>query len=143
MRRLEIGAPTRYVHRMTRAKRLLLWLPAVAWMTGIFLLSSLPFPPRPPSIPFEDKVAHFILFSILAFLFFLAFRRERRFAVLKACLFAFLATCLYGAFDEFHQYFTPTRTVDFFDWLADAVAGATVFLTCFIPARKRRLEPSS
>jgi len=34
---------------------------------------------------------------------------------------AALFATLYGATDELHQYFVPTRTFDPADWLADAV----------------------
>lgn len=115
---------------MTRLRSWLYWGPPAAWALGIFALSSITFPPREPSVPLEDKIAHFILFGVLAFLLLRAFRGERRMSPLKAALWAFVATSLYGAFDEFHQYFTPSRSVDVFDWLSDTAAGAMAFLAC-------------
>ena len=45
-------------------------------------------------------------------------------------LTAVLATSVYGACDEFRQSLTPTRSVEFADWLADtfgAFAAATLY----------------
>ena len=67
---------------------------------------------------------------MLSILLFFAFYYERRQPALKAALLALLITAAYGAFDEFHQSFTPTRSVDIFDWLADAAGGTLAFLAC-------------
>ena len=39
---------------------------------------------------------------------------------------AWLLTVLYGASDEFHQWFVPGRFCDFQDWLADGVGASLV-----------------
>lgn len=45
-------------------------------------------------------------------------------------------TSLYGLSDEFHQFFTPHRTVDVFDWLADTTGAiAAGFLWYIIEYR--------
>jgi len=36
-----------------------------------------------------------------------------------AVLFSVIIVSLYGATDEFHQYFVPNRDCEFWDWLAD------------------------
>lgn len=44
---------------------------------------------------------------------------------------AVLMTAAYGAFDEYHQRFTPERTPEVADWLADtlgAVAAGLLWL---------------
>ncbi len=81
---------------------------------------------------------HILLFSILAFLLFRAFYRDREFNPLKSGLFAFILTSLYGALDEFHQYFTPLRNVDFFDWLGDTIGAAAVFIGALYFDAKRK-----
>lgn len=114
---------------MNRAGKVwLYWLPPIVWAAGIFTLSCLTFPPRAPRLPLEDKIVHGLLFSVLAFLLYRAFRRERRFAVRRAAVLAFLVTAAYGIADELHQHFTPQRTVDFRDWVADALGAALVFV---------------
>jgi VanZ family protein len=114
---------------MTKSK-LFYWLPPIAWAAGIFLLSCLPFKQTTPLFTGVDKVFHVGLFGMLSVLLFFAFFYERRHPALKAALLALLITAAYGAFDEFHQLFTPTRSCDVFDWLADAAGGTIAFLAC-------------
>lgn len=114
---------------MTKSK-LVYWTPPIAWATGIFLLSCLPVKEQTPLFPGVDKVFHFGLFGMLSVLLFLAFYYERGRPALKSALLALLITAAYGVFDEFHQSFTPTRSVDFFDWVSDAVGGTLAFLAC-------------
>ena len=114
---------------MTKSK-LLYWMPPIAWAAGIFLLSCMPVHGRTPLFDGDDKVFHFGLFGMLSILLFFALRYERRQLALKAALFALLITAAYGAFDEFHQLFTPTRSCDVFDWLADTTGGTLAFLAC-------------
>jgi len=121
---------------MTKS-RLFYWTPPIAWAAGIFLLSCLPFKQHTPLFPGVDKVAHLGLFGMLSVLLFFAFYYERGRPALKAALLALLITAAYGAFDEFHQSFTPTRSVDFFDWVADAVGGTLAFLAVL----RRRDQP--
>jgi VanZ family protein len=47
---------------------------------------------------------------------------------------ALLYCLLYGATDEIHQYFVPSRSCDIFDWFADATGAllATLFIVLTI-----------
>lgn len=94
-------------------------LPAIAWMAAIFALSSVPVSglPGPPAY-----VAHFIEYAVLAVLLAFAFRHSPPSTVL---LLTIAIAVAYGATDEVHQIFVPTRTADVLDWVADA-AGAAV-----------------
>ena len=121
---------------MTR-RRLFYWLPPITWSAGIFLLSCLPSKQHEPLFEGVDKVFHFGLFGMLSVLLFFAFFYGQRRPPLKAALLALLITAAYGALDEFHQSFTPTRSVDFFDWVADTVGGMLAFLA----ASRRRDQP--
>jgi len=42
-----------------------------------------------------------------------------------------LLCSLYGASDEWHQYYIAGRTVDFADWLADTAGAAGAVLLIF------------
>jgi len=44
---------------------------------------------------------------------------------------AVILTSLFGAFDEWHQSFVPTRTCSLWDWAADAV-GSLLAVTAWI-----------
>lgn len=90
----------------------------VLYMGAIFYVSHKQMPPAEPLFPLQDKLYHFMEFFFLGGLLRIALPQLKW----KHC--AFLAV-LYGASDEFHQYFVPTRECDFYDWVADA-AGATL-----------------
>ena len=76
----------------------------------------------------EDKIAHFLIFGLVA----TSILRIPKFKdlSLRSLLIAALITSAYGAFDEIRQSFTPGRSVEFSDWLADtygAFAAVTVY----------------
>ena len=74
--------------------------------------------------PYVDKLIHFVAFGILclAICWSLSSARIGSKNIYKLIL-AIGITSFYGMSDEFHQSFTPHRSVDVFDWLADT-AGA-------------------
>lgn len=73
----------------------------------------------------KDKIGHFLVFGLLA-------TSLLRTPILNASrwphlLAAVLIASGFGAFDEFRQSFTPGRSVELGDWLADTVgAGVAV-----------------
>jgi VanZ family protein len=101
------------------------WLLAALYCAGIYWQSSRPVMiPGVQLFPGQDKLAHMIMFGVLAVLVFLAGWRSgwrMRVCFLTAALFA----TLYGVSDELHQYFVPGRTADVYDVLADG-AGAVL-----------------
>jgi len=105
------------------------WTPPILWAAGIFGLSSISLPPKPPLLPGLDKIAHAGLYAILAYLLFRALFQERGLLPWRAAAWAFLLTALYGVTDEFHQQFTPNRSVDVVDWMADALGALSAFVT--------------
>ena len=68
-----------------------------------------------------DKAVHFTYFGTMAFLLWIATGKRYPLAV-------WLVVAAVGATDEWLQAYTPGRTSDFFDWLADSL-GAATFLT--------------
>jgi VanZ family protein len=96
---------------------------ALLYAALIFVISSLPrIIPPPLGFRFEDKVYHFLEYSIFSFLLFLAFFKAKTDFFRKN---VFVFSCLIGiafAFsDEFHQRFVPGRSYDLFDFLADCL----------------------
>ena len=121
-------------------KRLLLWGPAIAYMALIFSASSVPGDQLPGL--FWDKLEHFLAYGGLGALFLLplADAQIERVTARAGVMAVGLAT-LYGAFDEIHQSFTPDRTPDLHDLLADSLGaslGVVVILTLVTIWRRLR-----
>ncbi|MEE8368640.1 MAG: VanZ family protein [Thermoanaerobaculia bacterium] len=102
-------------------------LSALSWAIVTGILLTLPggsFSSSSRLIPFltaagMDKVVHFVLFSVMAWLAYLAFRDvdALRFPVPAACGFALA----YGLILEGLQFYIPERFPSFADVLADGV----------------------
>ncbi len=96
---------------------------ALVYAVLIFIISSIPqiFPPS-LGFQFEDKVYHFIEYSIFSFLLFLAFFKAKTdFFKKNVFLFSSLIGIAYAYSDEFHQRFVPGRSYDLYDFLADCL----------------------
>ncbi|HPS02639.1 MAG TPA: VanZ family protein, partial [Candidatus Sumerlaeota bacterium] len=109
-------------------------LPPFLWAGFIFYSSTLPDTslPLPRIIPYSDKYAHAGAYAVLCFLIARANRRDRLIVAPAACwTVAVILTSLFGAFDEWHQSFVPTRTCSIWDWAADAV-GSLLAVTAWI-----------
>ena len=78
-------------------------------------------------IRFSDKFLHLGAFAGLAFLLAYAFS-GRRPTPARLMLVAVVASC-YGAFDELSQLLIPSRTADFYDWIADMLGVGLGILT--------------
>ena len=127
--------PSRITHPPSRIC-LLLWLLPLAWSALIFWVNGRPMPEIPgPEIPYLDKALHVVTYAILSLLWYLAIRTNgpaRSFR--SAALAAFMLTAAYGLTDEYHQSRVDARTSDLFDWVADSVGAAIVWL---LPVRMR------
>ena len=110
-------------------ERLVRSLPALAWMTLIFVMSSREHFPAPPgfSIAMLSVVAHLFLYGVLATLLLVAFERDSS-ATRTARLAAIVGAVLYGISDEFHQSFVPGRDASLFDVGVDTI-GAILAVT--------------
>lgn len=88
-----------------------------------------------PDIVDFDKVAHAAVFGLLATLV-----HRNGFPPRQAWLPVLLVS-LFGALDEWHQSFTPGRSVEVADWVADTV-GAALAVTIYVnwTAYRRWLE---
>jgi VanZ family protein len=127
------------------------WLGVVIWVCTVFYLSSRPSYELVEDLPFImqmwDKGLHFIAFFCGALPLVPALRLTYGWSWGKVILVAILSISLYGALDEVHQIWTPSRTgLSFADWLADtlgAMTGAPIaaFVHAFIE-RKNRPAPA-
>jgi VanZ family protein len=104
------------------------WGPSIAWAAFLFVMSSIPGQALPPlngsflGID-SDKLIHGGVYAVLGALVWRSVRRTWRIAPFRAALVAAAAAALYGVTDEVHQIFTPRRSPDWHDALADAVGG--------------------
>ena len=97
-------------------------LAAVAWAGTLWWLSSRQIAIHAPAG--SDKVAHFLVYALLAALLRRAFGPGLRWPVAATVAAAAIATA-YGAIDEVHQSFVPGRSATVADGVADA-AGAII-----------------
>jgi VanZ family protein len=102
--------------------------PFLFWVAVIFTESSFPSSVY-PEVPIVniDKLVHIGIYGLLTALCYISLIHQDKYPNLikHALIITVLFTALYGASDEFHQYFVPNRDCDFFDWLSDA-AGAVI-----------------
>lgn len=105
----------------------------ILWVAITFLLTSLPNPRLEIPIPYVDKIAHFGFYGVMGF-FCALWRRESGTSARGAALEGLAFVAFVGAVDEIHQYWIPGRSMDFFDWLADASGGGIgALLSAFLP----------
>jgi VanZ family protein len=118
------------------------WAPALLWAIVIFRLSAIPGDQLPPS-PFWnfDKLIHGGVYGMLGGLSWWGARRTfaRARSLAQLVAIATTLTAVYGITDELHQSFTPHRSPDPFDVMADTAGGLIGALVCVaIVARKRK-----
>jgi VanZ family protein len=134
------------------------WALVGAWAVVIFLLSSIPGSAI-PEVPgrYTDKVVHVLVYAVLGLLLGRALAAtatanatptpatktalRRASTVVVVCV---LATS-YGITDELHQLFTPRRSCDWHDVVADAVGGLLggVLAATVLSRESQRRPPTS
>jgi VanZ family protein len=70
-----------------------------------------------------DKLAHASVFGLMATLVLRPFR-------MRPIVWSIVIVSLFGAADELHQNFTPGRSMDILDWVADTT-GAVVAVSAY------------
>lgn len=112
------------------------WLWPAALATAIVVASGRGSVAAPDIVNF-DKAAHFFVFGLLATLV------ARNGFVPGRAWMAVAAVSLFGLTDEWHQSFTPGRSVEVIDWIADTL-GASVAVTVYAawPRYRELLERS-
>ena len=96
-----------------------LWLPVIAYMAMLFVLSSFSkLPPPPGDLSFYH--VHIAAYAGLGALTTRATAKGLRQVSITAALIAIAISSLYGVTDEYHQVFVPGRTFDVLDMAADA-----------------------
>jgi VanZ family protein len=105
-----------------------LWLPVALYMAAIFYVSSLQNPPIPSGV--ADVDLHALAYFGLMLVVVRAVSRGTWTGVTTGTIaMAWAITVAYGATDEWHQMYVPTRHAELGDWQADAI-GALVAGVC-------------
>ncbi|HEU4559542.1 MAG TPA: VanZ family protein [Longimicrobium sp.] len=115
--------------------RVLRWVPALAWAAAVFWASAQPRLVELPWVLSWDKLQHCGAYAVGGAA--IAHALGGRMPWLGVAL-----GVLYGASDEFHQWFVPGRNSDARDWVADAlgvVAGVFLYRS-FLSWRARRTD---
>lgn len=102
-------------------------LPFFAWTILVFAVSSIPrLSGDEFGVPaWSDKVAHFLEYLILAFLFYRGIRGERWRMGVPAWLIVLATGLAIASVDEYHQSYIPGRDSNIFDWIADMAGVAS------------------
>ena len=111
-------------------------------MLLIFIASSVPGDQVPGTI--SDKLAHLLVYAVLGACFMLPLSGGRLagMTTMKA-VWALALSIGYGITDEFHQSFTPGRTPDVRDLVADGIGAAIGILAVLaIAAIAARFRPT-
>lgn len=100
------------------------WWPAFGWAGFVFILSAIPGT-QLPNVPGAqiDKVVHAAIYVVMGLLCLRGVRRASALTGGRAVIMAACIAALYGVTDELHQIFTPNRSPDWHDAVADAVGG--------------------
>ena len=120
-------------------------IPGILCGIVILILTGLPgsFLPHVKPVVGMDKVAHLLMYATFAFLCIWGYRRQyvangvpyRQ----RAVILALLVSIAYGGLTELMQEFlVPTRTGDWFDFLADIIGtGVGVLVFCLFFRHKK------
>jgi len=118
---------------------------ALVWAAFLFTLTSWPSPPRVPlvsGIPNFDKLVHFTLYAVQAWLLYRAVRwaGRSRFSLARV-LVVVGVVAVWGVVDETHQTWIPGRSMEGNDVAADVVGSAAGAVAASVVSRKRA-DPS-
>jgi VanZ family protein len=97
--------------------------------------------PPGPDIPLKDKLAHFVEYFVLGLLLFGGIGSTFSRSKIATFLFLFAVGVSVAALDELLQSYVPERTMDVYDWVADAggvAAGVGLSVAIGMGRRSRR-----
>ncbi len=119
----------------------LAWLlPAIAYAAVIFYLSSQPNPLPVLTTRLSDKLLHTVEYA--AFAVVACWGLSHVMALARAGRLAAILCSVYGATDEFHQWFVPHRSAEVADWAADTTGAALGALLAWLILRRWRARAS-
>lgn len=107
---------------MTKNKFLTITLPLFLWAAVIMVLTSIPGEKMPEIGLWNwDKLAHGMVYLILAFLLFRYLFLVRAFTIANAWKWGIVIGVIYAGIDELHQIPIPNRLGTWQDFVADSL----------------------
>lgn len=110
------------------------WFPFIFYSLAILFVSTRPLAHLPP-FPMNDKVMHFMEYSVYGFLLVRIFWHRLPKSRMPTALWAWLGVACFAALDETAQIFAAGRQPDVRDWAAD-VAGGLCGIAAYILIRR-------
>ena len=117
---------------------------AIVWGLFLFALTSWPSPPSVPivsAIPNFDKLVHFTLYGVEAFLVYSAVRWPGRpgFSLVRMLAIVGLMA-VWGVADETHQFWIPGRSMEAGDVAGDIIGATAGACIASVVSGRRRAE---
>ena len=98
------------------------YLPTILWIITVLVLTSYPSLKIPDiGTSIEDKLAHFGVYLILAFLMSRSLWYRDNISTWRLIYLSVLYCTLFAFFDEIHQSFIPGRSTELYDLLSDFI----------------------
>jgi len=99
-----------------------LWLPVFLFLGIIFYASTIPGKDITSFFAWQSVAYHFFIYLFLAYFLIRALRKTYPDKpAIKIVFFTIIFGIIYGTMDEFHQVFTPGRSVSGFDVFIDSL----------------------
>ena len=117
------------------------WLPVLAYVVLVFVLSSIPDLAPPRTINHLDKLAHLLEYSIMGWLLARAFKRNRPHRVVRWASLSLITGAGIAVLDEVYQG-TVGRDQSIADWTFDVVGLTTAVLVMiwFLARKQESIE---
>ena len=117
-------------------KKRIQFLYTFLWGLLIFFLLTMPMKEfETHEVTYYDKVVHFTLFGVFAFLLFRYFLLIKKIELFRSSLYAFGLSFLYAFSLEWLQNFVPGRTVDGYDLLFGGLGAGIAIIYALIAYR--------
>ena len=118
-------------------RKIIFWTVLIVYSTVIFIFSSRPEVGVEQLFYGQDKVIHFLIYGIHAFLCLAALSDKILLLKLFHYLLALVFSVSYGIFNEIYQYFIPEREFSFGDILANSLGIITFLILAYIFQNKK------
>jgi VanZ family protein len=113
----------------------------IVWSVFVFIVLIMPVSPGGPVsqvmsiFDYSDKIIHFILFGVFAYLFSDAIKNKIKIKFL-IYIYSFFSSCLFAGLAELFQMIVPTRAASLNDFYAGAIGAFFMLLIPYVRDKK-------